>query len=212
MDVYTNAVRPTKAGFVAAVGILLMVATLALAPPARATPIPAGSSPADDLILNFDTSTLGVASGRFTFYLSTSGLSAGDVAVIDLFGGANGQNLLGVAYTGPFASFSGNCTIGDPLCSYLIDGAFSIGVRMTSGLLDIAAAFAYASDVNEVSSSATNATIGQFVPNPPTVHIAAVAPATVPEPGTIALSAAALLMLGVARRRSRAPLRGVAIR
>jgi len=209
MDIHTKAIRPkATAGFIAAMGVLVLVATLALAPPARATPIPTGTSPADDLILNFDTSTLGVGSGRLTFYLSTSGLNAGDVAVIDLFGGANGQNLLGVAYTGPFASYSGNCTIGDPLCSYLFDGAFSVGVRMTSGMLDIAAAFVYATDVNEMSSSATNATIGQYVLDPPTVHIAAVAPAAVPEPGTIALSAAALLMLGVARRRSLPARRG----
>jgi len=161
---------------------------LTLTPVARAWPIaiPVGSRAADDLLLNFDTSALAVPSqGTLTFFLMTSNVEAGDDLEIDLFGGLDGNDSMGAIYRGPFVSYQGNCAIGDPLCSALLDGSFSIGVRAATGNVQLVGAFVYVTGADGVPTSPVVATVGSAPPPPappapPTVT--PVAPLPVPAP------------------------------
>jgi len=173
----------------------VLALALMVAPLARAWPlaIPAGSRTADDLLLNFDTSALAVpAQGTLTFYLMTSNVEAGDDLTIDLFGGLDGRDAMGAIYRGPFVSYQGNCTIGDPLCSALLDGSFSIGVRASSGEVQLVGAFVYATGADGVPTSPLVATVGSASSQggsapaaptgPPTVTPVPPPPRTAPAP------------------------------
>jgi len=173
--------------------IALMVVPLARAWP---LPIPTGSRSADDLLLNFDTSALSVpAQGTLTFYLTTSNGEAGDDLTIDLFGGPDGRDAMGAIYRGPFMSYQGNCAIGDPLCSALLDGSFSIGVRASSGDVQLVGAFVYATGADGVPTSPVVATVGAATPQaaspppvsraPPTITPVAPLPAPAPAPPAV---------------------------
>ena len=148
---------------------------------ARAWPltIPAGSSRADELILNFDTSALAVpAQGALTFFLMTSNLEAGDSVDIELFADPDGKNSMGVIYSGPFESYQGNCAIGDPLCSEFLDGSFSIGLRATSGEVQLIGAFVYATGPDHVPTAPVVATV--YTPPPQTPSAPPAPPPAVP--------------------------------
>lgn len=182
-----------------ATAVVVVAATVLAAHPADATPIPTTTAMADEMVVNFDTSRLALpAQGLFTFVLATTGLDAGDSIVVDLFAGANGQNFIANAYTGPFVTLSGNCTIGGFLCSYLLDGDFSIGLRMASGATDLVSAYAFAVDANGARTPMIQGTRG----------VTAASLATVAEPGTASLVAIASLplMLYLRRRHGSAAL------
>jgi hypothetical protein len=168
-----------------ATAVLFLVAML-VAPHARAWPltIPVGSSTADELMLNFDTSALEVpAQGRLSFFLMTSNLNADDSLDVELFGGPDGKDSMGIIYSGPLVSYEGTCAIGDALCGILLDGSFSIGLRATGGNVQLVGAFVYATGTDNVPTSPVVASVGTALPPAPSVPPAPAAlPATTTTP------------------------------
>src|SRR5262249_1226071 len=116
------------------------------------------------------------------------GVDAGESIVVDLFGNSGGSNYLGTVYAGPFVSMSANCRAGGSLCSDLLDGDFSVGLRMTGG-----------------AAMLTPSVVDAWTPREPrpiqaAQAVASPVAATVPEPGSLPLVAAALALAACVTR------------
>ena len=172
-------------------------AAWALAAPAGAdaalltTPLPAGiptgTSRADNLIVDFEFMFANPLreGGIFSFRLTTEGLDPGENVVVDLFSDLGGAGFLGTAYSGRFTELSANCRVGSSLCTALLDGQFSVGLRMTGG-----------------AALLTSYTVSAWMPKDPPAAINGAVPNAVPEPGTAPLTAAALALAALGIRRT----------
>jgi hypothetical protein len=150
--------------------------------------IPTGTSSADNLVVDFQILFANpLPDGAiFSFELTTGGFDPGENVVVDLYGDLGGQGFLGTAYSGQFTELSTSCRVGSELCAALIDGQFSVGLRMTGG-----------------AALLTSYTVTAWIPKGPapatTVPVAA---NDAPEPGTLPLTALALTFGALALRRA----------
>ena len=120
-----------KSRFLVAV---IFVAATVLSFSTQADPIPTGTTPADDLIINFDLSFLTspappFASGQYSLFFAN--VIFGTSGVIDFFGDLNGQSFIEQRYAGTLPALI--IDFGPPLSGFA-DGIFSVGIRLTSGL------------------------------------------------------------------------------
>jgi hypothetical protein len=169
--------------------LLLMIGSLALATSVDAVPIPVGTTAADDLIFNFDFTTMlaGAPYTEVTIVANLTDFTFGDSLFLDVFKDVNGTG--GVDFfVGPIAcTICGNgqvqiqITYNLGASADILDGIFSVGFRLGSGAMDL----------TSVVATATNAA-GGFVTLPGT-------PVSVPEPGTMGLVLLALAVM--ARKR-----------
>jgi len=169
--------------------VVLMIGTLALTTPVEAVPIPIGTSPANDLIFNFNFPAMlaGAPYVPVVILANLSGFTPDDMFFLDVFNGLNGTG--GVAFfVGPVTC--GPCgngqvqvqiTFNPGAPADILDGVFSVGFRLGSGAMDL----------SSIVATATNVA-GASLTLPGT-------PASVPEPGTMSLVLLALAVM--ARRR-----------
>lgn len=181
--------RATRACLLA---VILGIGLLS-APPtyALAIPVPSGTAPADDLIINFDYGAAGVHPGPYGslgVFIGFNPPFAGTTVAIDLFAEPNGVDLLESTATEAF--FSVENTYQGP---GLFDGIFSVGVRSTVGsaVLDFANSIGVWISVDTTTMPPTTLfgttaeVTGQIVTTP----------SSVPEPGTLALATIAVAAL-----------------
>jgi hypothetical protein len=169
--------------------VVLMIGSLALAAPVEATPIPIGTTPADDLILNFNFPAMlaGAPYAPVMIVANFTGFTTGDALLVDVFKGLNGTGGVdfsaGPVTCGPCGNGMLQITITYNLgaSADVLDGVFSVGFRLGSGAMDL----------STIVATATNAA-GASLTLPGT-------PVSVPEPGTMSLVLLALAVM--ARRR-----------
>lgn len=163
----------------------LFVLAIAIAPPASGTLIPVGTSQANDVIINvnFTGSTPPppyLFVDTFAFF---TGAASGETVTVDAFGDLNGGDFLTESSfkLGPMTVGTGVGPSGVPA---MIDGVYSIGLRVNTGVLDITTVTSDAQTAGGLRSTVTS-TI----------------PAAVPEPATLALAGVGLAGIGFARCR-----------
>jgi len=178
--------------------LILVAAGLVLTTSAHADPIPVGTTPADDLIFNFDfTSALaGAPFADIKIVANLTGFTMGDALFLDVFKNVNATG--GVDFSvGPVSCTicgSGQLQITLDYVSGssadILDGIFSIGFRLGSGAMDL----------TSIAATAANAAGG-------TATLTG-APTTVPEPSTISLFLLVLALMAGRHLRTKRPWRG----
>lgn len=184
-----RAITAATRRFKGIVAVLLIGGSLALTTSVEAVPIPIGTSPADDLIFNFNFPAMlaGAPYAPVVIIANLTGFTLGDAFFVDVFKGLNGAG--GVDFSaGPITcTMCGNgqvqitITYSLGASADILDGVFSVGFRLGSGAMDL----------TSVAATATNAA-GASLTLPGT-------PVNVPEPGTMGLVLVALAVL--ARKR-----------
>jgi hypothetical protein len=169
--------------------VFLMIGSVALATSVEAVPIPVGTTPADDLIFNFNFPAMlaGAPYVPVAIVANLTGLTLGDTLFVDVFKGLNGTG--GVDFfAGPIScTMCGNgqvqitITYSSGASADILDGVFSVGFRLGSGAMDL----------TSIVATATNSA-GASLTLPGT-------PVSVPEPGTMSLVLLALAVM--ARKR-----------
>jgi hypothetical protein len=169
--------------------VFLMIGSLALTASVEAVPIPVGTTPADDLIFNFNFPAMlaGAPYAPVAIVANFTGFTFGDALLLDVFKGVNGTG--GVDFSaGPVTcTICGNgmlqitITYNLGASTDILDGIFSVGFRLGSGAMDL----------TSIVATATNAA-GDSLTLPGT-------PVSVPEPGTMGLVLLALALM--ARKR-----------
>jgi len=164
---------------------MLVVAGLAVTTSAHADPIPVGTTPANDLIFNFDFTPLlaGAPFADVKVVANLTGFTVGDLLFLDVFKNVNGTGGVDLAVGPVSCTICGSGAVQITIdymsgsSADILDGIFSIGFRLGSGAMDFAS----------IAATATNATGGAVtVPG---------APASVPEPSTISLFLLALAVM-----------------
>jgi hypothetical protein len=193
-----RAITDVTRGVKATAAVLLLIGGLAMSTSVAADPIPIGTTPAQDLIFNFNFPAVlaGAPYSQVSIDIDLSGFSVGDAFFMDIFKDLNGGGGIDFSF-GPLT-----CTICgsgfvhiNVLYDYpaglpdILDGIFSIGFRLGSGAMDLTA----------IVATATNAAGGSItLPG---------APISVPEPDTMSLLLLALAAMAhkrMYRRRANA--------
>lgn len=180
-----RAITAVTRGVKGTTALLLLIGGLAMSTSADADPIPIGTTPADDLIFNFNFAAVlaGAPYSQLSIDIDLTGFSSGDAFFMDIFKDLNGGGGIDLPF-GPLTC--GPCGSGvvhinvlytSPGSPDILDGIFSIGFRLGSGAMDL----------TSIIATATNAA-GASTTLPGT-------PISVPEPDTMSLILLALAVM-----------------
>jgi hypothetical protein len=181
-----RAIAAVTRGVKGAAALFLLIGGLALSTPVDADPIPIGTTPADDLIFNFNFAAVlaGAPYSKVSIDIDMAGFSVGDALFVDIFKDLNGGGGIDFSFGPVTCTLCGsgvvhiNVLYTSPGSMDVLDGVFSVGLRLGSGAMDL----------TSIVATATNAAGGSTT-LPGT-------PIAVPEPGTMSLLLLALAAMG----------------